>query len=102
MLIWQIYGLWSSLAASLVGIILIVWKVEPQQATLLVRSLFFVAIFILIWSAVSLATFGIKSRLVKLRALSSAAYEPIFYDSFFVGLVGASAIMIFIFIKRFI
>src|SRR3989344_6630665 len=99
---WQIYGVWASFAVSVAGLGLIVWKVEPQAASLNIKILFFVAFFMLVWSMATLVTFYIKNRLVKSRALSGAAYEPIFYDSFLTGLLISIALLIFISARRWL
>lgn len=98
---WQIYGVWTSLVISLVGLGLIVWKIEPQAASPLVKTLFFITLFILIWSMTTLAVFSVKNRLVKSRALSKTAYEPIFYDSFLMGLFFSIVILSIILIRKF-
>lgn len=99
---WQIYGVWAALASSLAGLGLIVWKIKPQAATLLVKTLFFITLFILIWSTITLAVFSIKSRLVKSRALSETAYEPIFYDSFLMGLLFSIITLSIILVRKFV
>lgn len=98
---WQIYGVWVSLVVSLVGLGFITQKVEPQAATPSIKTLFFVAIFILVWSVTTAIAFSIKNRLVKSRALSETAYEPIFYDSLLFGLLAAVIILVVIFIRKF-
>ena len=99
---WQIYGVWASFIIALVGLSLIVWTVEPQTTSPLVKSLFFVVLFILTWSAVALIIFLVTNRLVKARALSKAAYEPIFYDSFLKGLLISILFTAILLIKKFI
>src|SRR3989344_3660100 len=96
---WQIYGVWAAFVSSLIGLVLIIWKIEPQTASLLVKTLFFITLFILVWSVTTLAVFSVKNRLVKLRALSQTAYEPIFYDSFLVGLFFSIIVLLIILIR---
>ena len=97
---WQIYGVWAAWVSSLIGLGLIVWKIEPLAATPLVKALFFITLFISFWSTATLAVFSVKNRLVKSRALSKTAYEPIFYDSFLVGLLVSITLMIIVLIKK--
>ena len=99
---WQIYGVWVTLVSSLIGLGLIVWKTGPAAALFNIKILFFIALFILIWSIATLAIFSIKNRLIKSRALSKAAYEPIFYDSFLMGLFFSIITMAFILIRKFL
>jgi len=99
---WQIYGVWAAFVSSLIGLVLIIWKIEPQTASLLVKTLFFITLFILVWSVTTLAVFSVKNRLVKLRALSQTAYEPIFYDSFLVGLFFSIIVLLIILIRKFL
>ena len=98
----QIYGAWTSLIISLAGLGLIIRATEPQTSLLQVRVLFFVAIFILAWSVATLVIFSIKNRLVKSRALSESASDPIFYDSFLTGLFISIIFVAVILIKRFV
>ncbi|MBI2670330.1 MAG: hypothetical protein HYX20_04270 [Candidatus Yanofskybacteria bacterium] len=97
---WQIYGVWATLVSSLFGLALIIWKIEPQAASLLVKTLFFITLFMLVWSAATLVIFSIKKRLVKSRALSKIAYEPIFYDSFLMGLFFSIIILVAVLIRK--
>ncbi|OGN04471.1 MAG: hypothetical protein A2831_02855 [Candidatus Yanofskybacteria bacterium RIFCSPHIGHO2_01_FULL_44_17] len=97
---WQIYGVWISLVISLIGLGFIVWTTEPQTATSPIKALFFITIFILIWSSATAIIFSIKSRLIKSRALTDGASEPIFYDSFFKGLAIAIILIAVLLIKR--
>lgn len=97
----QIYGVWVSLAVSLVGLGFITQKVEPQSATPSIKTLFFIAIFILVWSTATAISFSIKNRLVKSRALSHTASEPIFYDSLLFGLLAAVIAAAAILIRKY-
>lgn len=99
---WQIYGVWAALVISIISLGLIMWKAEPATVSLNIKILFFVALFILIWSVATLIIFSIKNRLVKSRALSKTAYEPIFYDSFLSGLLLSLVLIVTILIKKFI
>lgn len=99
---WQIYGVWVALVSSLIGLGLIVWKIEPQAASLLVKTLFFITLFILVWGAATLAIFSIKNRLVRSHALSGSAFEPIFYDSFLTGFFISTILAVAVLIKKFV
>lgn len=98
---WQIYGVWASLAASALGIGLIVSATNPDTASVQVKILFFITLFILFLSAATAVIFSIKNRLVRLRALSDSAFDPIFYDSFLRGLFMSIIFTILLLIKRF-
>ncbi|MEX1064034.1 MAG: hypothetical protein WD898_00060 [Candidatus Paceibacterota bacterium] len=99
---WQVYGVWLSMILSIVGLSIIVWKVDPASASPILKASFFITLFILIWSVATTAIFSIKHRLVKSRALNETADEIIFYDSFLTGLFITTVLMIFILIKRFV
>lgn len=99
---WQIYGVWISLLVSIVGLGFIVWTAEPQTASSSIRGLFFVTVFILVWSATTAVIFSIKNRLIKSSAPSEASYEPIFYDSFFKGLLAAAVLIVGLLIKKLV
>ena len=97
---WQIYGVWASLLVSLAGLGLIVWKVEPQTASLQIKTLFFIAIFSLVWSAATVIIFSIKNRRTRLRTPGESAYDPIFYDAFLTGLFISVIFIAILLIKR--
>lgn len=97
---WQIYGVWISFIISLVGLSLTIWTIEPQTASPLIKSLFFIVLFILAWSMATLIIFYVKNRLAKARASSKAAYELIFYDSFLKGLVISALFTAILLIKK--
>jgi hypothetical protein len=100
-MLWQIYGVWAAVIVSLLGLGLVVLKTEPQIVSPQVKALFFIALFILIWSALTIIIFSIKNRLVRSRALSESAHDPIFYDSFFRGLLTATVLIAALLIKKF-
>lgn len=99
---WQIYGVWASMVVSLVGLGFIVWTVEPQVASPQVKALFFIVLFILVWSTATLVIFSIKNRLVRSRALSESASDLIFYDSFLTGLFISVIFVAAILIRRLV
>lgn len=96
----RIYGVWTVLAVSLVGLGLIVWKTNPTNAPATLKALFFIAIMLTVWSLATLIIFAIKSRFARSRLFDEAAYEPVFYDSLLQGLLVAGVIMVVIFIRR--
>lgn len=98
----QKYGAWLSLIVSVLGLGLIVWKIEPQTASLKIKALFFVVIMMAVWSLATLIIFSIKSRFARSRLFDEAAYEPVFYDSLLQGLLVAGVIMAAILIRRFL
>ena len=99
---WQIYGVWVSLLVSLVGLGLIVWKIEPQTASLQIKALFFIAIFILVWSAATAIIFSVKNLPMRHRASAKSVYDSVFYDSFLAGLFVSIVLGIIILIKKVI
>lgn len=96
----QIRGIWVSFTVSIVGLGLIVWKFAPRTASLSTKILFFVALFVFIWSAITLAFFYIKTLLTKSSALSEPSFETIFYDSLFVGLFFSVVIILISIIRK--
>ena len=97
---WQIYGVWASFFIALTGLCLIVWAAEPQTASLQIKALFFVAVFILVWSATTAIIFYIKNRRARSRTPGESAYDPIFYDSFLTGLFISVIFIAIILIKK--
>lgn len=90
---WQVYGIWLSMFFSIAGLGLIIWKVDPNSASSILKTSFFITLFIMIWSGSTLVNFSFKRKIVKRRALGETADEIIFYDSFLTGLF-ISAILI--------
>lgn len=97
---WYILGVIAASFVSLAGIVLIIWKTAPETAPKFLIALFFLALFIFIWSATILIIFGIKSRFARSRLFDEAAYEPLFYDSLLQGLLAAGVIMTVVLIKK--
>ncbi len=98
---WQIHGVGASFLISLIGLGFIVYTKEPQLASISVKSLFFITIFILIWSVMTLSIFFIKKRLIRSQSPDNKAYELFFYDSFFFGLVIAIVTLLVLVTQRF-
>ena len=97
---WYIWGGIAASAISLAGMMLVIWRATPESAPLLLKALFFVALFIFIWSGATLAIFSIKSRFARSRLFDETAYEGLFYDSLLKGLLVAGILVAAVLIRR--
>lgn len=96
----RIYGVWTVLVVSFIGLGLIVWKTSPENVLTTLKTLFFSAFLMAIWSSATLIIFAIKSRFARSRLFDEAAYEPVFYDSLLRGLLVTGIIMAAILVRK--
>ncbi len=90
----------ASLILSLVGLGLIVWTTEPLTASLLLKTLFFTALFIFVWSIATLAIFTAKNKFLKSGRQNSDNRESTFQVSLISGLFLSIIVMAVILIRR--
>jgi protein-S-isoprenylcysteine O-methyltransferase Ste14 len=96
----QIYSVLIATLFSLTGLFFIVWKIEPQAASLSLKIIFFAALLIFIWGAITLTGFFIKTKTAKDK--NGEASLDHFYSSLFGGLIVTILIFIAIIIKKII
>ncbi|MBI2063209.1 MAG: hypothetical protein HYT61_03170 [Candidatus Yanofskybacteria bacterium] len=99
---WQIYGVWTAFAVSFVSLDFIIWKIGPDTSSFKIKVLFFIALFILVWSIATLVIFEIKNRFLKSRLLGQNAYESAFLLSSLQSLIFSAVIIIIILIRKFV
>lgn len=83
---WQVFGVGVSTVISALGLGLIVWKTDPTTASPLLKALFFIALFFLIWGISTLIIFSIKNRGPKPRPTDESTFETVFNTSLLAGL----------------
>ena len=97
---WQVYGVGMSTIISALGLGLIIRKTDPAAASPLLKTSFFVALFLLIWGGSTLIIFSIKNRFPKPRPLDESTYESIFNTSILMGLFFSLIIAAITLIKK--
>jgi len=98
---WQVFGVGISMILSAIGLGLITSKTDPATASFYLKTLFFIALFILIWSIATLIIFSIKGKPLRSRLLNKEVYDSIFNASSFWGFLISSAVITLIFIKKY-
>jgi hypothetical protein len=99
---WQVFGVGVSTVISALGIGLIVWKTDPITASPLLKALFFIALFFLVWGSSTLIIFSIKNRGPKPRPTDESTSETIFNTSLLMGLIITIIGAIIISFKKFL
>ena len=97
---WQVYGVRISTIISAIGLGLIIWKTDPAVTPPLLKTSFFIALFILIWGSSTLIIFSIKNRFIKSRLPDEDVYESIFNTSILLGLFFPVVIVAITIIKK--
>ena len=97
---WYILGVAVSVAISLIGICLIIWRTTPDAASQLLKTLFFSALFVFTWGVGTLADFIVTTRTLTRQPLKDKILESAFYPSFFRGLIFSIVVAAVILIKK--
>ncbi|MEK7615594.1 MAG: hypothetical protein AAB420_00100 [Patescibacteria group bacterium] len=82
---WHVWGIVVALVASAFGIALIIYQTSPATATVPIKILFFLSLFVGLWSAAALVVYGWRRNVER---------------SFIWGFLAAFAAMAFILLQK--
>ncbi|MFH1769073.1 MAG: hypothetical protein ABH833_00205 [Parcubacteria group bacterium] len=73
---WHVYAMLVLATVTVIGMAMIIYKTSPEEASGAIRALFFVTLFVLLWTITSLISIAIQNRISdkKSRQLIIHAY----------------------------
>jgi len=89
---WYLGGIWIALIASVSGLGLIIFQTTPATASVSIKSLFFLALFVGLWSLGTLAGYRLRNK---------SSYSTL-TAAFIYGFLSAFVIMSVILVRKII
>lgn len=93
----DILGIVVATAGAVSGLVIILIKTDPAQASLNIILLFYFSLFLSIWGAAAIAGYGIRRFLINRNFI----HDHIFNPSFVQGLIIAIGVIIFLITKKY-
>ena len=94
---WYVSGIIGALIASLAGLVLIVATTTPDTASASIKILFFVAIFVSIWSLATLLEYAVRQR----SKPAGAWRERTLTSSLLHAFLGTALVVLLVLIRKF-